>query len=964
MLNNNDSLENAFSKNKMIGLGENKPKEIMFYLLRGKEKILLDKKVKIKNLNLKEEDLIFISHPYKINNGEIFQHLPNLSSANLNDETNLDINPIVSSKSKKRYILLLISIALIIIIGLIIFLLYYFLFRTKKENKYTKEIPNDQVDEEEEVDKKDNPEKKEYKIEELITKKRPYYPTNMLFIYTSDKVMQIGLESELNKTNDAQKKSTIKEYMDFSLIIKDEDEEIIEEENLIKKWYTGYISLLNLTINNGTHDIGLNYNNELQKYINEFDKKQRKNLRNLNEANNSRILNDDNELCFVKINFYENGEIKDIYIPEGFDEENMIYINKIIKLIIPKLSKNLYTENLNEVIEQIDNLLEETNEEEEELEKYSYDESDYEQENFEENNMILINYNNNDDILLRKISGNDIKESTDISYDDYDDLGNDLDFEKINSSNDEDKFKYNLKGINENKTHTKIIDFELEGLESAQARLEGSNLRRIKNSFIDEKGMLVLINEKENITIIQPSLESLSDLTEEEEKLKSEMYNENNEIQREDKEDFIGQNISFDISNIKSNSYSNISLYNNIADEQLSQNIFTFFDGFSYKKYHQTNEDELKMRVLKDFKDDLISHNKDLNNTQIEMEHTLLSRKKKLKRNLETSDSYYGMKNFEKEKILFKYNLIGLILEGIIVSKIDVSTGISDNYIKVTLGFINLKIKFKTMQTNLHIIIKNTHQMTYNFMSLLYYSNNDLIQRNKIYSDIFIDLEKNVSKLFEEYYDYSGLFRDSLEFLYDQVKNFSGEFFNELIILIENVYDNYISILNKTENNDYDFLDEIRNVTKNEYLNYIDNMFDIIISFKNDTLFFLYKIKQEVDIIHSFQLDVLYDIIDVIDDGKLIFKEFIKKLFKAVERGINIFKYNLRDYMEEIIGDLLYLTDFLSININKNEILKNAIVLEKRQNITIKLKNFRNIILRIEQIINDNIINLFSTNTG
>ena len=134
-------------------------------------------------------------------------------------------------------------------------------------------------------------------------------------------------------------------------------------------------------------------------------------------------------------------------------------------------------------------------------------------------------------------------------------------------------------------------------------------------------------------------------------------------------------------------------------------------------------------------------------------------------------------------------------------------------------------------------------------------------------------------------------------------------------------------------------------------------MFDIIISFKNDTLFFLYNIKQEVDIIHSFQLDILYDIIDIIDDGKLIFREFIKKLFKAVERGINIFKFNLRDYMEEIIGDLLYLTDFLSVNINKNEILKNAIILEKRQNITIKLKDFRNIILRIEQIISDNIIN-------
>ena len=268
------------------------------------------------------------------------------------------------------------------------------------------------------------------------------------------------------------------------------------------------------------------------------------------------------------------------------------------------------------------------------------------------------------------------------------------------------------------------------------------------------------------------------------------------------------------------------------------------------------------------------------------------------------------MKNSEKEKILFKYNLIGLILEGIVVSKITVSTGKIDNYLKLTLGFINTKIKFNTMQTNLHIIIKNSHQMTFNYMYLLYKSNEELKIRNKIYSNIIIDYEKNISKLLEDYYDYSDLFRDSLEYLYNQVKNFSGEVFNELIELIENVYDNYTIILNKTENNEFDVLNEIRIVTKNEYMNYINNMLELIIQFKNDTLIFLSRIKQEVDIIQTFQIDILYDIVDVIYDGIIIFREFIKKLFKAVEKGVTIFKYDIKDYMDEIIGELLYLTDF------------------------------------------------------
>jgi hypothetical protein len=291
-----------------------------------------------------------------------------------------------------------------------------------------------------------------------------------------------------------------------------------------------------------------------------------------------------------------------------------------------------------------------------------------------------------------------------------------------------------------------------------------------------------------------------------------------------------------------------------------------------------------------------------------------------------------------------------------VVTKIDVSTGRNENYFKLTLGFINLNFKLSSVQTNLHILIKNSHEMTYNMMHSLYQSNEELVKRNQIYSDIILNLEKNVSKILEEHYDFSNLFRTSLENLYEQVKNFSGQIFNELIELIENVYDNYTIILNQVENDEFEILNNITLVTKNEYISYINAMFETIIVFKNDTLIFLNYVNHEVDIIQTFQLDVLYDIIDAIDDGKKVFTEFFKKLFKAVDRGITTFKYDLRDFIEEIIGDLLYLTDFLSININKNEILKNAIVSETRQRVTIKLKNFRNIILRIMEILNSKII--------
>ena len=142
------------------------------------------------------------------------------------------------------------------------------------------------------------------------------------------------------------------------------------------------------------------------------------------------------------------------------------------------------------------------------------------------------------------------------------------------------------------------------------------------------------------------------------------------------------------------------------------------------------------------------------------------------------------------------------------------------------------------------------------------------------------------------------------------------------------MYDNYTFIINKTENEEFDMTNEIRNATKNEYMNYINKMFDLIIAFKNDTLLLLINIKKEVDEIQTFQIDILYDIIEVINDSSLIFKEYIQKLFNAVDMGVNIFKKDFNDYIEEKIGELLYLTDFLSVNINKNEIIKNVFEFE------------------------------------
>ena len=106
-----------------------------------------------------------------------------------------------------------------------------------------------------------------------------------------------------------------------------------------------------MTINNGTKDMMIFYDKNLNKYINEYYPSNSN-----NELDENIVLNytdENNTNCFVKIEFYENGNIKNIFIPEIFSSSNMIYIDNIIKLIIPKLSPNLYIDNISNKVNEI-----------------------------------------------------------------------------------------------------------------------------------------------------------------------------------------------------------------------------------------------------------------------------------------------------------------------------------------------------------------------------------------------------------------------------------------------------------------------------------------------------------------------------------------------------------------------------------------------------------------------------------
>ena len=480
----------------------------------------------------------------------------------------------------------------------------------------------------------------------------------------------------------------------------------------------------------------------------------------------------------------------------------------------------------------------------------------------------------------------------------------------------------------------------MRNVENDEFKMEDSIENETIYSIINDEGILESVQELVTTLFQSPNL------TDNDEDLyKSELYNriydDNNQISYKDimkdnnETKSLDNRLIFNITKLLINGSHIINCSEYYTNEELNQFLYRYFDSFNFKLYEK--------------KEEYIYDNNE----------TLKDKEVSKKRNLQEINEFYGQKKISYIKQIYSYNLIGLRMEKQILSEINPSTGITNSYVIIIFGNKNLKIKLQEQYSNLHIITEKKNQMGYNLIKLLDQSNINLINKSKNYLDVIIDIEKNITNLFENDFDYSNLFKDSLINMYNEVQNFTGNFFEELIRLINRIYDNYTIILNNAQNKKYDVINKIRKITKEEYIHYIYNMLNILELFQNNTLKFLDNIEEELENINTFHIDLLYDIKDEIYESRLIFKQFNRNLFKSIEKGIITFKYNLTEYIDETIGDLLYITDFLSVNIDKNEILKNAIDDTSKKDVKLKLKNFRNIILTIIDLLISDINNDF-----
>jgi len=877
--------------------------EIFNIEITGKYYLYLMKKNHIEKAL--QEDLTGLELGLKEGDNILVSYLPNIKKINEKLSFNYQNK---NKKIKIIKIIILTIISLLLISGIISIIILM-----KRKKKEETSIENDN-----------------FQKEKLIIEK--YYPNNLFMRFKSRKESIMKAEGEGFKEENST--YNFSQISDFLFIVRKNYTEKDINNKIQKEYYTGYIAFLNVTLKNKTDDMITVYDKTLNNFINI------NNIQRL-EEDELKYVGKEGNLCFAKLEFYQNGEIRNYYLPNGFEINNFPYIEDIARLIIPKISPNLYVKSINETLNEL-------------ISNSS---------NFTINNEFInqtTDVNQKNEVVVRRLNENKVKiykkykmkhninkkvinkrrlnnESFSLNYN-YTESNytGEIELEEYLSIPLADSLNYDLREVNKHlensneinssKIYSNLTEFSMKTVENDMAQMEGSIENTTIHTFVNNEGILESVEE-----IMTTLFKSPNDTSSNEDIYTTELYNRiydntnqisyndiiNNKNESEPKSE---NNISFNLSSLSIISTNLINCSNYFIDEQLNQKLYNYFDKFNYELFAGIN-----------------------NNESI----SIINEEENMTRNLEEKSEYYGIKKMNYVKQLYKYNLIGLRMEKQILTEINPSTGITNSYFILIFGNKNLKMKMEDQYSNLHIITDKKNQMGYNLILLLQQSNFDLINRSKMYADVIIDIEKNMTELFNSDYDFSNLFVDSLNDMYMEVKNFNKNFFFELIELINKTYDNYTKILDDVTYGKYDIINEIKKITKEEYINYIYNMVNILEIFENNTLKFLCDIEDELIKISDFQIDILYDIIDNIYESRLIFKKFNRNLFNSIEKGIIKFKYDITEYITDVIGDLLYITDFLSININKNEILVNSIDEFTREEIKIKLKNFRNIILEI-----------------
>ena len=608
---------------------------------------------------------------------------------------------------------------------------------------------------------------------------------------------------------------TLIEYFDYVLGIS--HKEARKENNIRRELFSGFIFLENYMIDNGTNKMLMQNSSLLQEI--EIGKT---NLRNLQEKKYfnyslNEILPfcciDNGTLPILEFTFYRNGKIKRIFKPKTlitlFYDRMVEFLEKIIPKILATDFNNAEYKNLSEGIEQeyekIKNkTLMEDKEDEEEEEEFQNEEGDSVVESdfrrmeekikrtkvYKLRNLENTESNN---ITNSSIIDGDIEETLNQEFNKEDDFNVYIHENEIND-NKENKTNLNYYG------HSMVRNDYLE--------FKGSQQNVSITSIIDEKEKSLKEVHYIHKGILINNTNFLDDVeTEREKSCSNDNLLDCNDLANDTEANIINSQInSLEFEVIEDI----LSKKNYIDDKKViiekMKNIFSEYkNNTEIIDYENLN---LNQRLLRDIVDYVLANKFEFSDVEIEMDKT------NKKRGLNEYNGFYGMNNMEYSKDIFNLNILGLQMKLSLNNYLYINEGKTVIKLNLVFAFIKISVTLKTVRTNMHLAIRNYNEMGFTLLYLINESNNKLALRNSQYDNIIIDSEKEFTKLNINKHDFGNIFKESFNDMYEQIKKFTTEIFEKLIIIIRNAYNNYTEVLQDVLEDKHDVFNEIRVIIK------------------------------------------------------------------------------------------------------------------------------------------------------
>jgi hypothetical protein len=383
----------------------------------------------------------------------------------------------------------------------------------------------------------------------------------------------------------------------------------------------------------------------------------------------------------------------------------------------------------------------------------------------------------------------------------------------------------------------------LNNINNEYATMEGGTTNTTRTFYINEdKGSLVKIEEN---TIL--NLDNKKDEDEMEDSIKFDNNDNNNLFKIND----IIQNQSKNSNNKKYikpdfilNTTKNVNILDPVNEPNIFRKLSNHFNSFKYSEFNNQN---LRLLFIKNESSDGIN---------IE----IVNPKIRKTENYMIENKYYGMDKVIDQREITSEDIMGIKMKQWVASELDPSTGIVSSYVIINLGNYNYKVNFPQYQTNLNIIIQNINLFAYSLIELILKTNSELKETIEVITVPIRNIGIETMSLLRVNKDFSNILKEPLNNIYEEMSFSTTNCFTDLINIIKEMHNKYSLILNDVKTNKYDKFNEIRQITKNEYIIYIQNITNSLENFYKNTLVYIEDIKSELKNINNFQIDVLFDI--------------------------------------------------------------------------------------------------------